>query len=158
MSKKNLIALSVALLVVASFYAYLYKDSFRKDSIQISHAIRPNSRSLSPQAAKADAGPLNVITFRLGHDYRVTSLKVISVAELETNKYPHPLWEMLADSNSPPLQVFSYGARIPGMHPAVKDAEPTELAVNTPYRLIVEAGSLKGQHDFTLTAANRVAE
>jgi len=159
MSKKNSVILAVTFLAVAGFYLYLYSDSFRKENIQISHTIRPNSRALTHPAANAgEDDPINVITFRLGHDYRLTSVKVVSVPELETNQYAHPLWELVSDSNSVPLQSFSYGMRIRGMHPSVKGERAAALAFNTPYRLMIEAGRLKGQHDFTVTEENRLAQ
>ena len=157
MSKKNIIVLTVTFLAVAGLYFYLYRDSFRKENIQISHTIRPTERALTHPAAGEDT-PINVITFRLGRDYRLTSVKVIPVPELETNQYAHPVWELLSDSNSAPLQAFSYGMHIRGMHPAVKGAQPGTLALNTPYRLFVEAGPIKGQHDFTVTGENRLAQ
>jgi hypothetical protein len=159
MSKKNIIVLAVTFLAVAGFYFYLYRDSFRKENIQISHTIRPKARALTHPAANAsEDDPINIITFRLGHDYRLTCIKVIPVPELETNQYAHPVWELLSDSNSVPLQAFTYGKGIRGMHPTVKGAQPSALALNTPYRLFVEAGSIKGQHDFTVTEENRLAQ
>jgi hypothetical protein len=157
MSKKNFIVLAVTFLAVAGFYFYLYRDSFRKENIQISHTIRPQARALvRPAAGQDDA--INVITFRLGRDYRLTSVKVIPVPELQTNQYAHPVWELLSDSNSIPLQAFSYGMHIRGMHPAVKGEQPSALAFNTPYRLFVEAGPIKGQHDFTVTEESHLAQ
>src|SRR5580692_6431858 len=103
MSKKNIIVLAVTFLAVAGFYFYLYRDSFRKENIQISHTIRPKARALThPAAGGGEDDPINIITFRLSHDYRLTCIKVIPVPELETNQYAHPVWELLSDSNSVP--------------------------------------------------------
>jgi hypothetical protein len=159
MSKKNIITLAVTFLVVAGFYLYLFSDSFRKPVIQISHTIRPKAWAFThptPNSAESDA--INAITFRLEHSYKLTSLKVIAVPELETNKFAHPVWELDTDSNSMPVQAFSYGGRIRGMHPPVKGQTATPLTPNVEYRLFVEAGPLKGEHDFTVTEASRLAQ
>jgi len=158
MSKKNIITLTVALLAVAGLYCYLYRDSFRATRIQISHTIRPRAWALThrePNAAPND--PLNLVIFRLDHPYKLTSVKVISVPELETNKYARPVWELTSDSNSIAIPAFPYGMRIRGMRSAVKGAQPGELTPNVPYRLFVQAGSIKGEHDFTVTDENRLA-
>jgi len=158
MSKKNTILLAVAFLAIAGLYLYVYSDSFKRENIQISHTIRPNPRALTHGANGAEDEAINVITFRLGHDYKLTCVKVVSVPELQTNQYAHPVWELVSDSNSIPLQAFSYGMHIRGMHPPVKGAQPSALDLNTPYRLIVQAGSIKGQHDFTVTEENQLAQ
>src|SRR5258708_20225835 len=38
--------------------------------------------------------------------------------------------------------------RIPGMRPAVKDATPDPLEPEEKYRLVIEAGPMKAEHDF----------
>jgi hypothetical protein len=152
MSKKNVLLLAACFLAVAGFYFYLYKDSFGKPVIQISHTIRPKGwsprRRITP--ASPDQEATDVVTFRLGGEYKLTSIKVISIPELTTNKYAEPVWELASDSNSVPTQAFSYGLRIRGMHPRVKGQQPVPLAPNTPYRLFVQAGYLRGEHDFTI--------
>ncbi len=159
MSKKNIITLTVTFLAVAGLYLYMYGDDFRKATIQISHTIRPKAWAFThPSPNAADSEDVNAITFRLEHSYKLTSIKVISIPEAETNKYPHPLWELASDSNSVPTQAFSYGMRIRGMHPPVKGATATPLTPNVPYRLLVEAGPIKGEHEFTVTEASRLAQ
>lgn len=157
MSKKNIILLTATFLAVAGFYFYLYRDSFRKPHIQIAHTIRPKGWSRR-RTAITEAEIANVIIFRLEHEYKLTSIKVIPVPELETNKYAHPVWELASDSNSVPIQAFTYGMRIRGMHTPVKGEQADSLAPNVPYRLFVEAGSLKGEHDFTVTENSGLAQ
>ena len=67
---------------------------------------------------------------------------------MESNKYALPAWELKSDSNSVPVKLFSYGERIGGMKPAIESAQPEPLIAGTAYRIFVEAGSLKAQHDF----------
>lgn len=151
MTKKNLIVLSVTFLAVIGFYLYLFKDSFRKPDIQISLTIRPKPSALLHKSANSsDEDPMN-ISFSMGHDYKLTSVKVVPLNELETNKYAHPVWELISDSNSAPTRAFAYGHHIHGMHPSVKGATADPLAANVPYRLLIEAGPQKGHHDFTLS-------
>jgi len=152
MTKKNIIVLAITLVSVIGFYLYLFRDSFRKPTIQISHTIRLNPAYIyhPPQGTTAEELP-HIIGFGLGGDFKLTSIKVVPVAELETNKFAHPVWELVSDSNSVPTRSFIYGHRIKGMHPAVKGAAAEPLSANIPYRLLVEAKSIKGQQDFTIT-------
>lgn len=150
MSKKNFIVLAASFLAVAAFYFYLYRDSFHKEHIQISHTIRPTTWALTHPNDSSDQ-PTRSVSFGFEHSYKLTSVKVLVVAELETNKYAHPVWDLISESNSVPMKGIVYGMHIRGMHPSVKGARPAELASNVPYRLIVEAGNMTGEHDFTLT-------
>jgi len=158
MSKKNIFVLTVAFVAVAGIYYYLYKDSFRKEHIQISHTFRPNGWNLVKIASGSNDELTKLIYFALGGEYKLTSVKVIAVPELETNKYPHPVWELTSESNSAPTRTFQYGGHIHGMHPPVKGERPGTLEANIPYRLFIEAGQLKGEHDFTVTSENHVAQ
>jgi hypothetical protein len=155
MSKKNFILLGASFLAVAAFYFYLYKDSFRKPHIQISHTIRASAWALAHSQNSGDE-PLRTVIFGLERDYRLTSVKVLQVSELETNKYAHPIWELTSDSNSVPTRAFTYGMRIRGMHPPIKGERPGQLDLNVPYRLVIEAGKINGAHDFTLSEDNHV--
>jgi len=159
MSKKNFITLTVAFVAVVAVYFYLYRDSFGHAAIQISHTIRPRGSFFMkhPPNAPADQD-VNLVMFRLEHTHKLTAIKVIAVPELETNKYAHPVWELASDSNSVPIQMFSYGMRIRGMHPVVKGATADPLQPNVAYRLFIEAGPIKGEHDFTISEANHVAQ
>ena len=48
------------------------------------------------------------------------------------------------------MEFFRYGENVPGMEPAVPGASPEPLETNVTYRLLVRAGSYKGQCDFQL--------
>jgi len=159
MTKKNVIVLTVTLLAVIGFYLYLFRDSFHKPVIQISHTIRLNPSYVRhpPPGTTAEELP-HLINFGLNGDFKLTSVKVVPVAELETNKFAHPVWELVSDSNSIPTRAFTYGRKIRGMHPAVQNAIADPLVPNVIYRLLVETRSLKGQHDFTVTEENHLAQ
>ena len=47
-----------------------------------------------------------------------------------------------------PIKEFGYDASIRGMHPAVKGADADPLQPGIKYRLLIEAGSQKAEHDF----------
>jgi hypothetical protein len=62
---------------------------------------------------------------------------------------------MITSSNSVPTKGFVYGMDVPGMHSSVNGASADPLDPHQTYRLLVEAGSLKAQHDFTLEPTER---
>jgi hypothetical protein len=159
MTKKNIVVLTLTFLAVAGFYFYLYRDSFHKPTIQIFHTFRPSRAAMFQRAPDTSESDLdNSLDFGMARDYRLTSLKVISLDDLKTNKYPHPLWELTSTSNSVPLRAFAYGKHIRGMHPPVKGETATPLTPNVPYRLELEAGRISGQHDFTITDGDHMGQ
>jgi hypothetical protein len=116
-------------------------DFFRRPIINITPSIRPGQVSrLNP-----DVYP---VSFMLDGKYRLTTLKVITLADAKTNKYPRPIWHMISDSASSPTKIIIYGAPIKGMKPSIPKARPEPLQPDTPYRLILEAGKQRGQVDF----------
>ncbi len=133
--------------LLGSLSFYFNKDWFAKDQIQIFDRSRP---ARGPLAASGRSGhaAINPILFGFDRELRLTSLKVIPVSGIETNKYPHPVWQLTTESNSVPIKEFGYDAAIAGMHPAVKDAQAEPLQPGVKYRMFIEAGSQKAQHDF----------
>jgi len=145
MTTKN-ISIIAAVLLLGALSLYLNKDRFASEVIQISHrSVQPRGWLARGPAAKAPANPL---VFLINRELRLTSVQVIPVSEAATNKYPHPIWSLLSDSNSIPLKEFVYGLNIRGMKPAVKGAAADPLEPGVSYRLLVEAGTVKVQHDF----------
>ena len=143
MTRKHwmLILLAVAL---AALSLYLNKDWFTRDGIQVFHRSRPE---LGRRRTSASA-LVNPILFGLNRKFRLTSLKVVRLSEYQTNQHAYPVWHLISESNSVPTKEFNYGASIKGMHPAVGSAAPEELEPGVPYRLFIEAGDLKAEHDF----------
>ena len=146
MTRKLWILLTVVV-VLGGLSLYLNKDWFAKDNIQISHRSRPDRISQLFRRKKSDSA-VNPVVFILNHKLKLTSLKVIPVSDIKTNKFPHPIWYLTSDSNSVPTQEFTYGDSIRGMRPAVKDASAWPLEPGVNYRLLIEAGELKAEHDF----------
>jgi hypothetical protein len=135
MNKKTWILVAVAI-VLGAVYIIHFSNWFKPKIMSIAHN-----------------GRFGRVNFTLGDTYRLTALKVVSVSALESNKYALPAWELKSDSNSVPVKMFSYGDRIRGMKPAVDNTRPEPLEPGTTYRIFVEAGSLKAQHDFTADAS-----
>ena len=134
--------------ILGGFSLYLNRDWFAKDNIQIYHRSRPARAALLRRKRATDDSLVNPITFGFDRRLKLTCVKVIPLPDIQTNKYPHPIWHLISESNSVPTKDFAYGARIPGMHPAVQGAVPDALDPGVTYRLMIEAGPVKCFHDF----------
>lgn len=145
MTTKNWLQLTAAVLL-GGFSLYLNRDWFAGNSIQLMHRSRP-ARGAFRRAGK-DNALIDPINFWFDRKVTMKSIKVVPVADLQTNQNPLPLWYLVSESNSLPVKEFAYGVRIPGMHPASKGAAPDPLEPGVAYRLLVEAGKEKITHDF----------
>ena len=132
----TLVALAALL---GGFSLYLNRDWFGREDIHIFHRARPGRNGDE------------VLMFGFDHKMKLTALKIIAVPELETNKHPHAAWQLVSESNSVPVQDFVYGMNIRGMHPTLKGVTADALEPGIPYRLFVQSGSVKGQHDFSIS-------
>jgi len=144
MTRKG-IQLSVVAGVLGVIYVIFFTDLFRTQTIQIFPVIRPNRASTIPRGDEIDVYP---VAFKLDGKYRLTSVKVVAADEFATNKYAVPLWHLIADKTSSPMDNLVYGGMIRGMKPKEPRARPEPLLPNVPYLLMLEAGSLKGQTNF----------
>jgi hypothetical protein len=140
-----LIALAVALGGVS---LWLNLDRFGKEKVQVHHRSRP----ALPGDGRSAVEP---VFFAFDSPLKLTSLQVVLVREMETNRYPHPIWHLVSKSNSVPTTDFAYGIPIVGMRPAVEGATPDPLQPGVKYRLLVQAGALKLEHDFVPGARTR---
>ena len=149
MTKKQLVLLLAALLAFGA-YAIFFSDWFASENIQIVHTLRPYT---PPKRARKNAPdqPGNTVSFSLDRKCKLTEVKVVPVADLATNKYPHAIWHLVSESNSVPLKGFIYGAPIQGMHPAIPNSQPDPLEPNVPYKLFVKTHDLSGEHEFKTT-------
>ncbi len=148
MTGKQWLLVTVAVLL-AALSLYLNRDWFVKEDIRIYSRSRPANATMWGRGSQARPSDVNPVTFGFSRKLQLTSVKVVPVAELATNKYAHPVWQLVTDSNSIPIKEFIYGMTIRGMRPVVKEARPEPLKPNLPYRLLVEAKEFKGQHDFS---------
>ena len=142
--------LPIALLVViGGLFIYLNRDWFQRRPIQVSHRIYRFAGRFGGQDTPTP------VMFEFDRRLKLTSIKVVALADAQTNKYPQPLWHMITSSNSVPTKGFVYGMDVPGMLSAVNGASAEPRDPIQTYRLLMEAGSLKAQHDFTLESTER---
>jgi hypothetical protein len=145
MATKHWMLLALAVLL-CGFSLYLNRDWFARDNIQLMHRSRPARGAF--RRPGSDNPLIDPLSFWFDRKVKLKSLKVIPVFNLETNKFPAPVWYLVSDSNSLPIKEFSYGMRIPGMRSALKDTAPDPLEPGVKYRLLVQSGSQKVEHDF----------
>jgi hypothetical protein len=146
MTRKFWMLISFAVLLGAASF-YFNRDWFGRQDIQIFHR---NWRQPRPKASTAaDIGPIEPLKFGLTRPVKMKSLEVVAVQDIATNRFPKILWHLVSDSNSIPTSEFVYGQWIRGMHPQFKGASATPLEPGVSYRLYVEVGSQKLEHDFT---------
>jgi len=149
MSKSKIILILVIIVGGGGLSLYLNRDSFAPQTIQVTHRVSPWLKGRSSAKRGGDLGV--PVAFTLSGYYRLTSVKVVLTSELKTNKYAHPIWSLVSESNSPPTSSFTYGSGIRGMHPAVKGARPDPLLPGVNYRLLVTTTDKDAQHDFNVT-------
>jgi hypothetical protein len=145
MSKKPTLYLTLLALLTGGFL-YANRDWFQRRPIQITHRFYAFG-------GRFDRGGVAPIMFEFNRKLKLTSIKVVPVPEGATNttsKSAPPLWYVISDSGSVPTRGFLYGMEVPGMHAASKGANAAPLGLNEKYRLLIEAGSVKAEHDFDL--------
>jgi len=133
----------VGALILACVYVYHFTDWFKAKTIQISYT----ERSLFSRSRN---GPPMVLFGFNGQLYRLSEIKVVPLAAWQTNQAAAPVWHLISESRSAPLDFFRYGQNLSGMKSDDLRARPEPLESNVVYRLFVRAGSLKGQCDFQL--------
>jgi hypothetical protein len=151
MNKKEFFLVGLAVVLVGIYVVY-FTDWFRPKVMRIEHSER-SLREAWNGSQRVDPGGrqlLGNVTFALHRNYQITSVKVVPLADYRTNKYAHPLWELGSKSGSRPVNGFTYGMPVAGMAPARPDLEPDPLEAGVDYRIIVEAGLVRGEHDFKI--------
>jgi hypothetical protein len=143
MTKKTSLLITLVA-VIGGWLLYLNRDSFTKPPIQISHRFYAFSARFGGQGS---AAPL---LFEFSRMLKLTSITVVPVLGPDSRQAAPPLWHLVSRSNSVPTRGFVYGMNVPGMQTATKGATPEPLLPSGTYRLIVEEGSRKAQHDFSM--------
>ena len=148
MNKRNLFLVAIAL-VLAGVYAVYFTDWFKPKIIHITHTSRmmTRRRAVRPNANAGYRRRFQSLLYS-SWPYKITEIKVVPAATLQTNNDAHPVWHLISDSNSVPVKIFLYGQRIQGMKFAVAGMRAEPLQPGVTYRLFVTDGSAKGQHDF----------
>ena len=114
--------------------------------------VRQQLDKKRPGARASQLGP--PVAFSLSGYYRLTSVNVVIAADIATNKYAHPIWSLVSESNSVPTSSFVYGGFIRGMHLAAKGVRADPLEPGVTYRLLVKTKDQTAQHDFSLGSQN----
>lgn len=159
MSRSKTALILLTILALAGLSIYMNRDWFNERPIQISYRVSPWLKDARRVRARAttDVGP--PVVFSLDPHLRLVNLKVVIAAEIATNKYARPLWELVSPTNSALTGSFSYGERIRGMLPKVKGATPDLLQPGVMYRLfLTTVEKREAQHDFTTTPQTTTAQ
>ena len=151
MSKTKFLLTTIAIVGLGALCLYLNRDWFAQTPIQISHRVSPWLRS-GPGRRANPLDKANPVIFSLSGFYKLKEIKVVIAADLATNKYAHPLWHLVSDSNSVFTASFGYGERIRGMRPADKGSTPDFLEPGVQYHLLVKTVDREAGHDFSTTA------
>ena len=141
MTRQQTFLVSVAV-ILAALYVYYFSDWFNPPVIQILPQLRP------PRAMARSGVSVYQVSFNMDGQYKLTSIKVVPLSALATNKNALPVWH-LVNKDKPLLQKgFFYGMPIMGMKPSMANARPQRLIPEERYRLFIEAGHARGQVDF----------
>jgi hypothetical protein len=143
MTTKNWLLVAAAV-VLGVVYAIFFSDWFQPKTMAIFHTSRVARTRFQY------GGAMPGLIFALNHQFKITKIKVVPLAEFETNRNVLPVWYLVASSNSQPVKSFFYGQPMRGLKPAAPGSRAQPLVTNVTYRLLVEAGGVKGQHDFLL--------
>jgi hypothetical protein len=141
MTNKN-VGLLVVVFALVGLAVFLNWGRFRSVPVQIGDRSIEARGWLTNRFKNSPAKP---VLFLLDRTLRLTSVSVLASA---SNGAPRPIWHLISTSNSVPTKEFIYGVGIQGMKPAVKGPGAEPLQPGEKYRLLIEAGSKKAQHDF----------
>jgi hypothetical protein len=140
MNKSTYLLIGV-LVALGAAYLYFFSDVFYKPTIQVYPLSRPNQTSkLNPD--------VYLTSFAMDAEYPLTTIKVFIADDVKTNRYAAPVWHMVSEKGAK-HQSFFYGERVRGMEPYPEAARPKPLQPDVQYKLIVEAGRLRGETLFT---------
>jgi hypothetical protein len=140
---KKQVYLVVLAALVGGICLYVNRDWFSRRPIQITHRFH----AFGGRFDRAGVAPL---MFEFNCRLKLTSIKVVSASEGTNKKPAHALWQLVSESNSVPTRGFLYGMNVPGMRPVYKGTVAEPLDPSQKYRILIEAGSAKAQHDFDL--------
>lgn len=139
LSKQNVLIATA--LVLGGVYLYFFTDWLQPRRIQIIAQTRP----FRPASSNSRVYP---VSFVLDGFYQLTSVRVVPLGALQTNRFAPPVWDLVSDTNAAPTKGFLYGGGIPGLKPRQTNSTPQPLQPDTAYRLIVQAGRAQGHVDF----------
>jgi len=144
MSKRTIVLIVFAI-ALGFVCVGMRMDWWRKPAIEILPLTRPPRGNIRTPVGDT---PVYPVMFSFHRPYGFTEIRVVAAADEKTNKYPHVLWHLIADSNSAPTKVLGYGVTLRGMKPKVPKAQPEPLEPDVPYVLYVKAGNAEGKVGF----------
>jgi hypothetical protein len=153
MSRKEWVLVALVL-VLGGLWVVYFSGWFAPKIIRIESTVRsareawgPNGRQVTPPGQPELGG----VSFALHRNYKLTSVKVVAVRDVQPGKTFVPtLWELVAKQGSQPVDSLAYGLPVAGMTPAKPGVDIQPLEPGVAYRLLVEAGAWKGTRDFMI--------
>lgn len=147
MSKNNIL-LFLVLFVLGALYVVYFTDLFNKPVINI---------SARPRVTRSTSGDQYSVSFSFDRRCELTDVKVVSLTEVQTNKYARAYWHIISDASSAPTKGILYGENQRGMKPKIPKMKAEPLQAGQKYRLLIEAGKNKGQVDFDIPSRKQAA-
>jgi len=144
MTKKSLGNILVILLLAGVIW-YLNRGWFVNEKVRIIHHAGPGLRF--PQFS--NNSPVLPVFFEFDRKIKLTAISVFPVNPADTNKNLYPVWQLRAVSSPLETKGFEYGADLPGLKTVSPGGVALPLEPGKPYRLIIQSGWIKTQHDFT---------
>jgi hypothetical protein len=152
MSRKEWVLIALVL-VLGGLWAVYFSGWFAPKVIRVEHSVRSLRESWGPRGVRVDPTgkqEFGNVSFSLHKNYRLTSVRVVAVSDIKTNNHAHALWHLAAKVGSQPVDSLAYGLPVAGMTAYSAGVEPEPLEAGIEYRLLVEAGSWKGERDFVI--------
>ena len=148
-TRKEIFLVGLVLALVAVYVGW-FTDWFKPQVIHVEFSARPYVVPQTRRGADGEVQKVNwSITFALGRNYGLTSVRVVDSAKFAGDPNTPALWRV--EGKAKPTSGFVYGGNLAGLKPFVAGAPPQPLVSGVKYRILVEAGKARGEQEFTLT-------
>ena len=132
--------------MLGAAYAYFFSDWFKPKSIRIFAQNRSLPGAALPGATVAP------VTFAFDQPIEMTRLMVVKADTKTKMKTSLVVWKLESKTNSVPLRGIAYGGRVQGMSAPKEYPSAEPLLPGIPYVLVIEAGRIHGEVEFTPAA------
>ncbi|MFM2295069.1 MAG: hypothetical protein RLZZ350_1482 [Verrucomicrobiota bacterium] len=148
-SRKEIFLVGLVL-ALATAYVVWFTDWGKPQIIPIGFSARPYVVPRTRRGADGEVEKVNwSLTFALGRNFELTSVRVVDAAKFAADPKSPALWRLAGKSS--PTSGFVYGADIVGLQPFVPGMPPPPLVAGVKYRIFVDATKAHGEQEFTLT-------